>query len=75
MYSQRMEESTRRDTQEQVGVKLMKSDGPSEDESPEVQYTRKKQYEIALGKLHYIAHSARYLSCGESAESISTESR
>jgi hypothetical protein len=37
----------------------MKSDGPSEDESPEVQYTRKKQYEIAVGKLHYIAQSTR----------------
>jgi hypothetical protein len=54
-----MEECARRDTLEQVGVKLMKSDGPSEDESPEVQYTLKKQYEIAVGKHHYIAQSTR----------------
>jgi len=54
-----MEECTRRDTPEQHGMKLSKEHGPDVDEPRETSYTRKKEYESVVGKLHYIAMSTR----------------
>jgi transposase InsO family protein len=54
-----MEETSRRDTPEQHGMKMSKDHGPDADEVPEVSYARKKEYESVVGKLHYIAQSTR----------------
>ena len=54
-----MSECVRRDTPEQVGMKLSSNDGPSAEEDSQVSAERTQAYQSIVGKLMYISLSTR----------------